>query len=74
VLLIVGGDDEPTVRVNLAAARQLVAPYRIEVVPNATHLFEEPGALDTVARQAGAWFERQLAQTQEPLSGSTGRR
>jgi putative phosphoribosyl transferase len=62
VLLVVGGDDEPTLHANVAAARQLLAPYRIEVVPGATHLFEEPGALESVSRQAGDWFERYLRQ------------
>ncbi len=69
VLLVVGGDDEPTLRVNLGAARDLLAPYRIEVVPGATHLFEEPGALEQVARLAAEWFERHLAATAAPFAG-----
>ena len=69
VLLVVGGNDEPTLRVNVGAARDLLAPYRIEVVPGATHLFEEPGALERVARLAAEWFERHLAATRATLAG-----
>jgi putative phosphoribosyl transferase len=69
VLLIVGGDDEPTLHVNVAAARDLLAPYRIEVVPGATHLFEEPGALEQVARLAAEWFERYLTATTVAATG-----
>lgn len=69
VLLVVGGDDEPTLRVNVAAARDLLAPYRIEVVPGATHLFEEPGALEQVARLAAAWFEGHLSTAPATCAG-----
>ncbi len=59
-LLIVGGED-PTVRLlNEAALGRLGGPRRLVVVPGATHLFEEPGALDEVARLAGDWFVEQL--------------
>jgi len=60
-LLIVGGDDEAVIELNRAALAQLTAPARLEVVPGATHLFEEPGALDEVARHAAAWIESYAA-------------
>lgn len=54
-LLIVGGDDEPVVTLNREAQAQMIAPTRLEIVPGATHLFEEPGALEDVSRLAAAW-------------------
>jgi pimeloyl-ACP methyl ester carboxylesterase len=56
-LLIVGGDDEAVLELNREALSLLTAPARLEVIPGATHLFEEPGALDEVARHAVAWLE-----------------
>jgi dienelactone hydrolase len=56
VLLIVGGDDLEVLRLNREAAGRLSAPYRIHVVQGATHLFEEPGALEQVAEAARDWF------------------
>lgn len=61
-LLIVGGDDRDVLILNRAALAELRCEKRLEVIPGATHLFEEPGTLDTVAQLAGAWFERHLAQ------------
>lgn len=55
-LLIVGARDPQVLALNRSAMRQLHCEKRLEVVPGATHLFEEPGALDTVAHLAGAWF------------------
>ncbi|HKA94619.1 MAG TPA: phosphoribosyltransferase [Acidimicrobiia bacterium] len=55
-LLIVGGRDEAVLEMNREAARHLTAEHRIEVVPGATHLFEEPGALEAVAGLATRWF------------------
>jgi dienelactone hydrolase len=55
-LLIVGGDDEPVIAMNRKAASQMNASHRIEIVPGASHLFEEPGALEEVARLATEWF------------------
>ncbi len=57
-LLIVGGRDEQVLELNREAARQLRCITRVEVIPGATHLFEEPGALDRVAELAIDWFER----------------
>lgn len=60
VLLIVGERDRQVVTLNQYAAAMLTAPYEISVVPGATHLFEEPGALAEVADRAAAWFETYL--------------
>jgi alpha-beta hydrolase superfamily lysophospholipase len=54
--LIVGGRDDVVLDLNRRAAAQLRTPHDLQVVPGATHLFEEPGALDAVARLAGDWF------------------
>jgi putative phosphoribosyl transferase len=60
-LLLVGGDDEPVLSWNREAFARLRCPKALVVVPGATHLFEEPGALDRVAAEARAWFVRHLA-------------
>lgn len=59
-LLIVGGDDEPVLSWNRESLDQLRCEKQIEVVPGATHLFEEPGALEQVAQQACRWFALHL--------------
>ncbi|HYU44454.1 MAG TPA: dienelactone hydrolase family protein [Vicinamibacteria bacterium] len=59
-LLIVGGDDVPVIAMNRAAAARMRAEVRIEIVPGASHLFEEPGALERVAALAARWFEDRL--------------
>jgi putative phosphoribosyl transferase len=59
-LLIVGGDDVPVIGMNRDAMAQMTAPVRLEIVPGASHLFEEPGALDRVAVLASEWFVRYL--------------
>ncbi|MET9800648.1 dienelactone hydrolase family protein [Streptomyces sp. NPDC006368] len=56
VLFVVGGADHHVLRLNEEAAERLRAPYRIHVVPGATHLFEEPGALEQAAAAARDWF------------------
>ena len=61
-LLIVGGNDSPVIELNYAALEQLHCEKQLVIVPGATHLFEEPGALDEVARLAREWFERHLKQ------------
>jgi putative phosphoribosyl transferase len=63
-LLIVGGDDLPVIELNEAALAQLRCAKRLVIVPVATHLFEELGALDEVARLAREWFERHLMAAQ----------
>lgn len=60
-LLIVGGDDEPVVGLNRQARARLGGPSRLDIVPGATHLFEEPGALETVSRLALDWFAGHFA-------------
>ncbi|BAZ29321.1 dienelactone hydrolase [Cylindrospermum sp. NIES-4074] len=56
-LLIVGGDDNiPVIAMNEDALAQLHAPKRLEIIPRATHLFEEPGKLAAVAQLASEWF------------------
>jgi putative phosphoribosyl transferase len=59
-LLIVGGADLEVLALNRRALRELRCSKRLEVLPGATHLFEEPGALDKVAQLAAAWFETHL--------------
>jgi pimeloyl-ACP methyl ester carboxylesterase len=59
-LLIVGGRDELVLDLNREAARRLRSEHRLEVVPGATHLFEEPGALEQVGDLAAGWFGRWL--------------
>ncbi|NKE18085.1 dienelactone hydrolase family protein [Neoroseomonas oryzicola] len=60
-LLIVGGEDREVLALNRSAAGLMTCPVSIEVVPGATHLFEEPGALEEVAQLAAGWFRRWLA-------------
>jgi putative phosphoribosyl transferase len=59
-LLIVGGDDRQVIELNRAGLAQLRCEKQLVIVPAATHLFEEPGALDEVARLARDWFQRYL--------------
>ena len=59
-LLIVGGDDTEVVKLNQAAMQQMHAPAQLAIVPGATHLFEEPGALDQVCRLALDWCRKYL--------------
>lgn len=61
-LLIVGGDDYPVIELNEKAFKELRREKQLVIVPGATHLFEEPGALDEVARLAAEWFKRHLKQ------------
>ena len=65
-LLIVGGNDFGVIEINQAALAQLPCEKQLVIVPGATHLFEEPGALDEVARLACEWFERHLAGAEAP--------
>ncbi|MGH2769914.1 MAG: hydrolase, partial [Actinomycetota bacterium] len=65
-LLIVGALDDAVLRLNRSAFSQLTAERRLEVVPGASHLFEEPGALEEVARLAGDWFVRHLGALSAP--------
>jgi dienelactone hydrolase len=59
-LLIVGGLDDVVIELNRKAFRKLKAEKHLAIVPGATHLFEEPGTLQEVARLAADWFQRHL--------------
>lgn len=59
-LLIVGGNDEPVIELNRAAMRQMRARVHLEIVPGATHLFEERGTLEQVSHLALQWCRRYL--------------
>ncbi len=59
-LLIVGGNDEPVIGMNEEALARMRAVKRLQIVPGASHLFEEPSALEEVARLATVWFARHL--------------
>jgi len=61
-LLIVGGADRPVLDLNRQAQARLTCENRLEVIPGATHLFAEPGALEQVADLARDWFTRHFAQ------------
>lgn len=60
-LLIVGGVDHQVVELNEKAFAALACKKELLIVPGATHLFEEPGALEAVARHTRAWFAAHLA-------------
>jgi dienelactone hydrolase len=61
-LLIVGGADEEVIELNRQAMRRMQAPVSLEIVPGATHLFEESGTLEEVSRLALAWCRRHLGR------------
>jgi putative phosphoribosyl transferase len=67
-LLIVGGNDGQVIELNRAALAQLRCEKQLMIVPGATHLFEEPGALDEVARLACDWFQRHLIAVAQAAS------
>lgn len=77
-LLIVGGLDRAVIRLNEEAFRSLACERQLTIIPGASHLFEEPGTLDQVARLAVDWFQRHLgalaleSSTRLPQSGHTG--
>lgn len=59
-LLIVGARDMPVIQMNRDAMARMAAPVSLEIVPGATHLFEEKGTLEVVAEKAADWFVRHL--------------
>lgn len=74
-LLIVGGDDEPVIGMNRTAlARLRHAQTELVIIPGATHLFEEPGKLEEVARIAAEWFTRYLTSAAKSKVEVSGRR
>ena len=60
-LLIVGGADFGVIELNQKAYERLTCTKKLEIIPHATHLFEEPGCLEEVARLAKEWFHTYLA-------------
>lgn len=64
-LLIVGGYDDIVLELNRRAYGRLRAEKELKIIPGATHLFEEPGALEEVARLAAEWFQRHLCRRPE---------
>ena len=70
-LLIVGGNDPIVIDLNQRAMAQMTAPVELEIVPRATHLFEEPGTLEQVARLAREWFVRHLTARAPARSAAT---
>ena len=72
-LLIVGGQDEPVIAMNRTALAILKCPEKkLIIVPGATHLFEEPGTLEDVARIASTWFVRHLGAGGRARSAAAG--
>jgi dienelactone hydrolase len=69
-LLIVGGNDFQVIELNRLALARLRCKKQLVIVPGATHLFEEPGALDEVARLAREWFEGHLLAKDSRVTGS----
>src|SRR6478752_5157463 len=59
-LLIVGGNDDVVIELNEMARDQMQCEVKLEIIPGATHLFEEPGALEKVAKMASHWFSLHL--------------
>ena len=72
-LLIVGENDVPVIELNRTALAQLRCEKQLVIVPGATHLFEEPGAMDEVARLAREWFERHLMSAEARTTGGCTR-
>jgi putative phosphoribosyl transferase len=81
ILMIIGSLDREIYRLSRLASRQMTAAYQLRLVPRASHLFEEPGALDEVSQAAAVWFIRYLtapgsepgaAPRNERELGSTG--
>jgi putative phosphoribosyl transferase len=70
-LLIVGGDDPVVIDLNRRAMERMTAPLQLEIVPRASHLFEEPGTLEEVARLARHWFVDHLREASSPAPEST---
>lgn len=64
VLLLVGGEDHHVIDLNRRAMAHLTCENQLEIIPGATHLFEEPGALEQVAEHARLWFQRWLCDSQ----------
>lgn len=61
-LLIVGGNDDIVIELNEQARDRMRCEVKLEIIPGATHLFEEPGALEKVAKLASDWFSRHVTR------------
>ena len=70
ILQIVGARDPLTLGLNRKVSQELACEQRLNVVPGATHLFEEPGTLQEVARLAAQWFEQHLHEPSQPGPGA----
>jgi dienelactone hydrolase len=70
-LLIVGSEDREVIELNRRAYARLRCEKHFEVIPGATHLFEEPGTLEAVARLAAAWFRHFLLERPQTRSDAT---
>jgi putative phosphoribosyl transferase len=64
-LLIVGGEDYVVIDLNKKALSEITAEKKLEIVPGATHLFEEPGTLEQVAKLASRWFTNHLKRIEK---------
>ena len=71
-LLVVGSRDEVVLDLNEEARRRMTCPTELRVVPGATHLFEEPGTLEQVARLAAEWFLEHLGSNRQEPQGGAG--
>lgn len=71
-LFIVGGRDQPVIELNREAMARMRIPATLEIVPGATHLFEEPGTLEQVAGLARDWFGRHLTSARERAPSDVG--
>ena len=67
-LLIVGGEDDVVIQLNEQARARMHCEVKLEIVPGATHLFEEPGALERVAQLTADWFVQRTLEKRRPLS------
>src|SRR5438477_6126286 len=65
-LLIVGGNDDVVIELNEMARDQMRCEVKLEIIPDATHLFEEPGALEQVAKLASEWFVNHIGAKPAP--------
>jgi len=70
-LLIVGGEDMPVIALNRDAMPRMRGEVSLEIIPGATHLFEEPGALERVAKLAATWFGRYVRSGSRPAADTS---
>lgn len=70
-LLLVGARDEPVIELNEGARARMRATVELQIIPRATHLFEEPGTLEQVADRARDWFVRHLGAHSHSEAGAT---